>query len=290
MNLRAFHLSATSRPRRIALSAVCLTAIVVLALQSAASATVPIDLLVRTDGGGGMIQYRAWAMPWVFPGNPDLPFITGEIANADNQFRVATDWQGWLFEEAESFSSLDDLIVALQKPWQLTLDKGLPTERAYQMSVNLGALADFNSLPPTIQYPLNNSTVDSLHPTMQFTLPPSFGFTGQLVGPTDAGTNLYTGLSQGQTTWTPAATLVDGGQYLFDIYSFSNPVAGMGFSVPTDAEGNPVPNFTSRGTFELEAVTFFTVKVPEPSSWILALPALLWLVHWQRNRTRRSAN
>lgn len=261
-------------------------ALLVCSLPSACAAQVSIGLLVRSDGGGGVERYRAWIQPGVFPGNPELPFTTAQIRNQSGVLGSETVGLGWGAPLQPFFPSLQSLIAELDQPWHLRLDAGLPTQRDYQMSLNLGALPSLDMRPPMIHSPLANATVTSLQPTFQFELHPDFAFSALLFG-----TGVSTGwvpLPQGATSWTPAVTLTDGEQYLFDILSFNNSVDGLGFSAPVDSQGNAIPNWGSWASIELEAVHQFAVAVPEPGSLALLLIGALVLgtrrLHARRDR------
>jgi hypothetical protein len=227
--------------------------------------------------------YVASAGPSFFPNGPDLSFTTGRISSADNQYVLFTQNNGWRAEQPH-FDSLAALVNSLNQPWEMLFDAGLPTERHYTMSLNLGDLPIMDLTPPTPVFPTHNSVVQTQLPTFSFISQPQYSYDLQ-VGRFEGNTSTIVAsptLPGGSATWTPSTPLLPGNYYL-RLGRSNIGIPQLGFTTPIDDLGNPLPNWQTNGHATIEANLSFTI-VPEPTSLTLLLAATVLLPAF---RTRR---
>ena len=261
-----FHISAVVR------NAFCLLSVLAIHLMAdKAQAEVRFDLFLFMQPD----YYAAYVTPSAAPNNPDFSYTTGRVASADNRFITNFDGQGASFPPPTVFTSAADLLESLDQTWTLKFDEGLATERNYTTTLRLEGLNVSDLLPPDILFPLNGSTISTLTPTFLFTHPTPifYNLDLQIVPFNGSGTFVErTGVQPNATNWTAAAPLLPGTRYNFDLSAQPNSpiIAGLGFNVPLDDLGNPLPDWQSNISIKLEANTNFFTPVPEPSTFILA--------------------
>ena len=268
---------------KYALVAAVFACLIVAPTSAAASSSVFLD--IQVTGTPTQDYYTAAIGPSFFPNLPNqsIQFSTGLVTSADGQFTATTDSQNDWENKQPVFNDFPSLLMALAQPWSITLDKGLPTQRNYTMSLNLGALPTTPVAPPVLLFPLAGSIISPLTTTFTFT-PPAIQqpiYTALEHLPNNATTGSYVFddqlyLPAGSTQWSPPAPLLPSTDYYFDLYVQNVFPQGLGFSDPVDEQNNPIPNWFSNGNLMLESDAFFTTAVPEPASIsLLAAGAVL---------------
>lgn len=247
--------------------------LVVALLPAVAARAAQVDFTIRAQHGSGAPVYSGEISRFLSPSDPDLPFITGQIASADQQISASSSGSGWSHQPLVFYSSLANLIPALEQPFEILLDEGLSTERRYSMNLNLGDLATSGLAPPTVHLPAFDEQINTLTPTFLYTLLTAGSYHGDLyhfAGSTGVFDTRVT-LLPGSSSFAPPLALIPNREYFLDIYNFDVHIPGLEFSTPIDADDNPIANWQSRGDGIAETIVKFTA-VPEPASFfILAL-------------------
>ncbi len=253
-------------------------------ISRVASATL-LSMEIQITGTPSQIYYSATLIPSFFPGdsNPqDLQFQTGLISSSDGQYTATGNSPGvWNLKEPV-FNNFNSFISSLEQPWNITLDAGLSSQRLYTMSLDVGALATANFVPPVITFPQNQSTISPGLTTFTFTPPtPQNSVFLQLEHlPNHATVGSYVfddqlSLPAGATQWSPSSPLIPQTQYYMDLLIQNIFPQNFAFSDPTDSQGKTIPNWSSNGNVTLESDSFFATGVPEPgfiSILIAAIP------------------
>lgn len=255
-------------------------------LPAVAARAAQVDFAIRAQHGSGATVYSGEIYSFLTPSDPDLPFITGQIASADHQFLVTSVEGGWLHQPQIFYSSLNELITVLGQPFEILLDEGLSSERRYSMNLNLGELSTSGLAPPTIIFPAFNEQIDTLTPTFLYSLETAGAYYGDLYHfePTTSVFDARATLSPGSSSFTPPLTLIRDREYFLDIYNTDVYLPGLGFSTPVDADDIPIANWQSRGDGIAETIVKFTA-VPEPSGLcILALGSVALIALRRRPR------
>jgi hypothetical protein len=260
--------------------------LIVALLPALAARAAQVDFAIRAQHGNGATVYSGDIYPFLTPSDPDIPYITGQIASTDHQFLVTSVEGGWLNHSTTFYSSLTDLVAALEQPFEILLDEGLSSERRYSMNLNLGDLSTSGLAPPTVYFPAFNGQIDSLTPTFLYSLETAGYYHGDLFH-FDGSTGVFdtrATLVPGSSSFTPSLTLIRDREYFLDIYNTDVYLPGLGFSTPVDANDNPIANWQSRGDGIAETNVSFTA-VPEPASLcILALGSIALIVFRRRPR------
>jgi hypothetical protein len=235
-------------------------------------ATVQIGINLHIQQYGDVPFYYFTFSPASSPFNSDGAFVSAQITSQDGEYLSHTEGAGgWTFGYP-LFNSFSDLLTSLQQPFHLTLDQGLASERNYTTSVTLGSLLSVNLTPPSIQYPLQQSTIDTFNPTFLFTLPSAHEWIAQLqtIPIVGSGTTpAQTPLAFPAGSWTPGVTLQTGVQYYLDIYTVDNiRIDGFGFSTPLDDANAPLPDWSTSGLIEFDVAADF-MAVPEPDALLM---------------------
>jgi hypothetical protein len=257
-------------------------------LPTVAARAVEVDFAIRAQQRGGAAMYSGEIRTFWQPNDADLPYTTAIVTSADHQVAVtSTGGGGWLSQVPTFYSSLDELITALEQPWKIHLDEGLPTERNYSLTLNLGSVATSGLAPPSIGYPAFDQAIGTLTPTFALALntPDSYHADLYHFASSSSVFDAQTALPAGSTSWAPGVVLVGGTQYFLDLYGDPS-LPGLGFSTPLDAQGDLIANWSSSGLGHAESIVRFTA-VPEPASaavLLLGLPALAGH-RWHRRRS-----
>jgi hypothetical protein len=245
-----------------------------------------VDFAISAQHGSGATVYSGAIYSFLTPSDPDLPFITGQIASADHQFLVTSTEPGWLHQPQIFYSSLNELVTALEQPFEILLDEGLSSERRYSMNLNLGDLSTSGLVPPTVYFPALDEQIDTLTPTFLYSLETTGAYYGDLFhfeGPTGVFDTRAT-LLPGSSSFTPPLALSRDREYFLNIYNTDVYLPGLEFSTPVDADDNPIANWQSRGDGIAATYLKFTA-VPEPTSFcILALGSVALIAFRRRLR------
>jgi len=251
-----------------------------------------IDAYVKVLTIGDETKYYGAIYPFLRPGNTWLPFVTASVSSQDGLFRTQTEGNLWAYPENEPlFATSEALVDAMQQPYTILLDEGLPSQRLYHMNFDPGKLLTLNTNAPRILYPVHGSTVTDS--TLRF----ETSYSGSPFDP-----SLSQGiLSQGSAfvttinyTWfSPPVPLLPGLQYMLDAYSIATLTRDFGFTRPVDGDGQSLSGgWTSRGRLQYEAISRFRT-IPEPGTLTTAAVALIALAgyasHKRRNRKTTSA-
>ena len=121
----------------------------------------------------------------------------------------------------QTFTDRGQFMKELEEPWTITLDQGLPTQRQFTMSLNLGDLPTTDLTPPIITFPLDHSANVSLTPIFQFTTPSKLGVAAKLYHFKNGITVDQLGFNAGTAQWSPPAPLLPGTEYVFDLRSLA---------------------------------------------------------------------
>lgn len=242
---------------------------------SDANAELSVNFFVRATHYDGQPHYSGTVYT-VAPGGSDPEFSTCIVASLDQQYTTGTGGA----VNPPVFTSYDEFLSSLQQPWTITLDQGLITERNYTMTLNLGELPTLSLIPPVIDFPVHNATIDTLTPT--FLLTSQFGVLADLhkFPPADGSSIIVARdfVPVGTSHWSPPVTLDYDSKYYLDIYNFNIDVSGFGFTVPVDAENVPVENWASFSSAQVETAIFFYTPVPEPGTFSGGICAALLLL------------
>ncbi len=259
------------------------TLLFIFGTRTTSIAEVRVDLDLRAENVNGVTTYRGYAYPEFFPGGQQLDFASGEIVSQDGQYRVHTEYGGWTFDPPPAFVDFNQFVTSLDQAWYFNIDQGLPTERHYQMTPNLGLLTAADIAPPVILSPIHNSNVSTPTPHFVLDLPPGQSFTAQMGDPLH--NVLSTVIPAGTTDWSPSVPLVVGKSYILNIYNSSVRLDDMGFNVPVDSEGHPLLGWASSGRPDVEGIVRFVAVVPEPATLALVVPgAALLLLQRRRHQ------
>lgn len=241
--------------------------LIVATLPAGVARAAQVDFAIRAQHGNGATVYSGEIGTYLPPSDPDLPYITGQIASTDHQFLVTSAQSGWLSQPSIFYSSLADLVTALEQPFEILLDEGLSSERRYSMNLNLGDLSTSGLAPPTVTFPAFNGQIDTLTPTFLYSLETAGYYHADLFHfePSTSVFDTRATLSPGSSSFTPPLTLIRDREYFLDIYNTDVDLPGLGFSTPVDANDNPIANWQSRGDGIAETNVKFTA-VPEPAS------------------------
>ena len=257
--------------------------VILLALSTNAWATVSLGMFIQVSGIASGNLYSADPAPSFYQNDPSFQFSTGVISSADQQWKLTSHVNGWRSQPEPEFSSAQELLKALEQPWTISLDQGLPTARQYTMSLNLGSLPATDLTPPVMLFPLPGSTIDSLTSTFNFT-PPGLNVPITASLQHFSVTDAQVSLPAGSTQWSLPVPLIDDTQYYFDLAVNGN-AAGLAFTDPVDAQGNAIPGWYSYGNFRLESSGFFST--PEPGLGALfGIGAIVLLIR-PRQRVRK---
>ena len=147
--------------------------------------------------------------------------------------------------------------------WKLYVNQNSPTQQVYTFQVSISGL-DTNLLSAVKVFTPTNWAVNlSTNPTYYW------------AGPTNYSTlqvDLLSGpvamLPITATNW-PSAPILSYGTNRFDVDYNSNNFAGVTFTTPVDASGNPVRTWSTQVNLSTEAFDYFVVGAPAP------LPVLL---------------
>jgi hypothetical protein len=252
------------------LQSLLVLAVLVISSTAADATTLGLSIRVQRDINGAAI-YSAVADPTNFWSNDSiLPYTTAVIASANNEFMTTTDQGGWRFKEQNAYFSLNALCNALQQPWSITIDQGLPSQRIYSMSLQLSNLPSTTILPPTVSFPLRGQGTRTLTPNFTFALETSGSFYANLYHfeGNSSKSDKNTVLASNSTSWNPGVTLVAGREYFLDLYRTSYMTfPNVSFTAPVNvSSGIPVTGWQSGGYVFTETITKFTASIPEPSS------------------------
>jgi hypothetical protein len=255
-------------------------------LAVAARGDVEMPMFIYTAGSTNGNIYQAWPdlMNYPLP-TPQFAFQTAEITSADGVYDVLLDASGGHGKFPAPFTQADDLLASINQAWTIVIDKGLPTEKTYTTTYNLGTLPTMELTPSVITWPADRSSISTINPTFAFKTPLTLGpITARLehvvytddpvLGRIGNGVIDQTWtLAAGATSLTPDFPLMPSTDYMFEMYLNNIVPAGAGFSTPVDLAGNPISGFYSPTWVQMDASNLFTTPAPEPSM-ILLLPVL----------------
>ncbi|HNT15841.1 MAG TPA: LamG domain-containing protein [Verrucomicrobiota bacterium] len=141
--------------------------------------------------------------------------------------------------------------------WKLYLNRGHPSEQLYQFAVSITGVTTNVLGDVTIHFPVDGSTDVTSLPTYLWSgpsnLPSIFLSSAHLTG----GNNYFANLPSTATQWTPGL-LSPGSNRLFVEY-LTNPFPGITLSTPTNAQGEPVPDWSGGGGLYSYRFSNFTV-------------------------------
>jgi hypothetical protein len=202
-----------------------------------------------------------------------VEFTTGRLSSADGMHVIATQYNGWLSETSNTFSTQAAMVSSVDQPWSLLLDEGLPTERTYTLTADLGNLATIDLTAPTLIVPTHASSLPTALPTFEFVTTTSDAYFLQfskLIGSSYSPV-VQTYLAGGVTSWT-ASTPLSPGDYRF-LLTRQVDFDGTGFFPPVDELGEVLQNWSSFSYGRVEVNASFSI-VPEASSQFLLLSAM----------------
>lgn len=203
------------------------------------------------------------------------PFTTASVSSQDGLFRAETQAGRWVYPENEPyFPSFAALATAMQQPYTIALDTGLPTERNYQMGFEPGGLATLNPQLPRITAPLHGAVDVSLTPYISIQTPPRNFFRTILRD----GSVILMNETFSLGTY-PYGPLSPGKEYTLDVYSpteFLRTTLNIRFTTPIDENGDSLPNWYSPSWLQVESIARF-YTIPEPGTLALAAAAVTML-------------
>lgn len=248
-----------------------------------------IDAYVKVLSIGNETKFYGAINPTVRPGNSWLPFLTASVSSQDGLFRTQTQGNLWAYPENEPlFATREALIDAMQQPYTMLLDEGLPTQRIYRMNFDAGVLPTMGIQAPRILYPVDGST------DIDATLRIESSYTGSPSEPALSQGIISQGSDFVATTSiyriSPPVTLLPGRQYKLDAYSRTTTSLNFGFARPIDENGEPFSGYwRSGGRLQYEAISRFRT-IPEPNTLTTTTVALVTLaVYASRKRRNRQA-
>lgn len=241
-----------------------------------------VNIVIVVDCNGGSTHYSAG----IFPNfsSSELQFKTFSLSNSDGAY-ISTN--GGNFQT--TFDSYAELASDLEEPWTLVLDSGLPTQREYSTTLNLGNLGVLDLTAPAITFPSTHSFIQPSQNIFTFTppdlpLPMVINFLGQTPGSLFPVDDEVQTLPVGSTQWSPQVAMQPGINYQFSLESQGGSyLSGLDFSDPMDTASDSLPDW-SNGSDELRLLggSVFTT-LPEPGS-ISALAASALLLRRRKNR------
>ena len=284
-------------------SVVVLVQIVLVSLSTAVRAGDTLNLSVLVTGTPGHTYYSAALSPQLTPEDADpthLQFHHGTIGSGDARYTANTNEYGWALREPV-YTDQASFVASLNQPWVMILDNGMPSERHYSMSLDLGNLAAADLTPPVISGPLDGSVLNTLTPSFSFALPAGHGpflarlyhFVyavlpgGGLSGTSVIDDQLY--LNPAATQWSPSHALLPATDYTFDLWAGNDIIPSAGFTAPTIAASIPPADWSSNVNVEFAAETSFTTPAPEPTTLPAVAAGLVLVVRRRRVRQSRAS-